>query len=101
MAAAKTKTVNAKGKAKPTSRLAEHLILAGYMHGLFGKKSFDEMQALLNGVQEGYDEEGKSFLFHALISWSGLDPRVRVNLETYDARIRGYVERINGTGILP
>ena len=59
MAAAKTKTVNAKGKAKPSSRLAEHLILAGYMHGLFNKKSFDEMQALLNGVQEGYDEEGK------------------------------------------
>lgn len=95
MAAAKIKTVNAKGKAKPTSRLAEHLILAGYMHGLFNKKSFDEMQVLLNSVQEGYDEEGKSYLFHALISWKELDPQVRVNLETYDARIRGYVERIN------
>jgi len=95
MAAAKTKTVNAKGRAKPSTRLADHLILAGYMHGLFGKKSFDEMQVLLKGVQEGYDEEGKSYLFHALISWNGLDPRVRTNLETYDSRIRGYVERIN------
>ena len=37
----------------------------------------------------------KSYLFHALISWNGLDPRVRANLETYDTRIRGYVERIN------
>jgi hypothetical protein len=95
MAAAKTKTVNAKGRAKPSSRLADHLILAGFMHGLFGKKNFDEMQALLKGVQEGYDEEGKSYLFHALISWNELDPRVRTNLETYDSRIRGYVERIN------
>ena len=95
MAAAKTKTVNAKGRAKPSTRLADHLILAGYMHGLFGKKSFDEMQVLLRDVQDGYDEEGKSYLFHALISWNGLDPRVRTNLETYDTRIRGYVERIN------
>lgn len=95
MAPVKTRTVNAKGKAKPSSRLADHLILAGYMHGLFNKKSFDEMQALLKDVQEGYDEEGKSYLFHALISWKDLDPLVRVNLETYDARIRGYVERIN------
>jgi hypothetical protein len=95
MAAAKTKIVNAKGRAKPSTRLADHLILAGYMHGLFGKKSFDEMQALLRDVQDGYDEEGKSYLFHALISWNGLDPRVRTNLETYDTRVRGYVERIN------
>jgi hypothetical protein len=95
MAVVKTKTVNIKGRAKPSTRLADHLILAAYMHGLFGKKSFDEMQALLRDVQEGYDEEGKSYFFHALISWSGLDPRIRTNLETYDSRIRGHVDRIN------
>jgi hypothetical protein len=92
---AKKKTTIAKGKPKPSGRLADHLVLTGYMHSLFGKNSFDEMQALLCEVQEGYDEERKSFLFHALISWNRLDPRVRTNLETYDARIQGYVERIN------
>jgi len=100
MAATKKKT-NTKGRAKPSTRLTEHLILADFMHGLFGKKSFDEMQTLLRDVQEGYDEEGKSYLFHALISWNGLDPRIRVNLETYDSRIRGYVDRINRHRDLP
>lgn len=94
MAPAK-KIVNKKGKAKPSTRLADHLILAKYLHGLLGKNSFDEIQVLLHDIQEGYDEEGKSYLFHALISWNGLDPRVRSNLETYDTRIRGYVERMN------
>jgi len=89
------KTTSAKSRGKPPVRLTEHLILAGYMHSLFGKTSFDEMQSLLHEVQEGYDEEGRSYLFHALFSWNGLDPRVRENLETYDTRIRGYLERIN------
>ena len=100
MAAAKKKT-NTKVKPKPSTRLTEHLILADFMHGLFGKKSFDEIQMLLRDVQEGYDEEGKSYLFHALISWNGLDPRVRANLETYDSRIRSYVDRINRHRDLP
>lgn len=94
MAAAK-KMVGAKSTSKPSTRLADNLILTNYLHGLFGKKSFDEMQMVLKGVGEGYDEEGKSYLFHALISWTGLDPRVRSNLETYDTRIRGYLERMN------
>lgn len=93
--AAEKKTVGAKSTSKPSTRLADHLILANYLHGLFGKTSFDEMQTILKGVGEGYDEEGKSYLFHALISWSGLDSRVRSNLETYDTRIRGYLERLN------
>jgi len=100
MAAAR-KTVSAKGKAKPSTRLTEHLILADFMHGLFGKKSFDEIQTLLRDVQEGYDEEGKSYLFHAIISWKNLDPRLRANLETYDSRVRGYVDRINRHRDLP
>jgi hypothetical protein len=93
--ARRTKTKNAKGKGKPPIRLNEHLILAGYLHSLFGKTIFEEMQTRLHEVQEGYDEEGRSYLFHALFSWDGLDPRVQVNLETYDTRIRGYLERIN------
>ena len=98
--AARKKTVNAKAMAKSSPRLTDHLILADFMHDLFmhdllGKKRFDEIQKLLRNVQEGYDEEGRSYIFHALISWSGLDHRVRANLETYDSRIRGYVERVN------
>jgi len=94
MAPAK-KIVNKKGKAKPSTRLADNLILTEYLHSLLGKERFDDIQMLLHDIQEGFDEEGKSYLFHALISWNGLDPRVRSNLETYDLRIRGYVERMN------
>lgn len=94
MAPAK-KIVTKKGKAKPSTRLADHLILAEYLHGLLGKKSSDEIQTLLHDIQEGYDEEGKSYLFHAIISWNGLDRWIRSNLETYDTQIRGYIERMN------
>ena len=65
------------------------------MHGLFGKKSFDEMQALLKDVQKGYDEEGKRLSLPCPDLVERARPRVRANLETYDTRIRGYVERIN------
>jgi hypothetical protein len=53
------------------------------------------MLEFLRPVRDGYDEEGRSYLFHAFISREDLDADVREHLEEYDQNIRKHVESIN------
>lgn len=82
--------------AKKTSRhLSESLVLSGVIWKALGFSSNDEMLKALRSVEDGFDEEGRSFLFHALISRAGMDADIRSHLEEYDENIRIHLVRIN------
>jgi len=74
--------------------LSDHLVLNGYLIHLFGKSSFKEFQPLLGGVKEGFDEEGHSHVFYALISQKDLKIPIG-KLEKYDSNLKSYVDHIN------
>lgn len=81
---------------KKTSRhLSESLVLAGVIWKALGFSSNDEMLRTFRTVQDGYDEEGRSYLFHALISRTGIDEDIRAHLEEYDENIREHLKRVN------
>jgi len=79
------------------ARLGERLVLNTSMNRLFGMKTFEEFQDLLKekDVDEGFDEEGRSFVFSALCSQNDIDPRVKSKLEEYDYNIKSYVDHIS------
>ncbi len=88
-----------KAKAKARALLSKHLVLNSFMCDLFGMKSFKDFKELLNprnmqGVPEGFDEEGRSFIFYALKAHSQSIKISIDKLEEYDANIRGYVKHI-------
>lgn len=87
MAAAKS---NSKGV-----RLDDHLVLNAYMNKLFGMKDFTEFQDLLKKVEEGFDDNGRSYVFYTLSSQKGIDPQLKTKLEEYDSNIKIYVDHIN------
>jgi hypothetical protein len=75
-------------------RLEKHLVLNSFICNLFGKKSFEELRDILKDVDEGFDEEGRSYVFHVLLAQEGIKiPMDR--LEEYDSNIKGYVDHIN------
>ena len=81
---------------KKTSRhLSESLVLAGVICRALGFSSNDEMLRTLRTVEDGYDEEGRSYLFHALISRAGIDEDIRAHLEEYDENIREHLQQVN------
>jgi len=87
-------------KAKARALLSKHLILNSYMNSLFGVKSFEEHKELIhphNGpsVPDGFDAEGRSYIFYYLKSRSSSIKIPLDKLETYDSNIRGYVQRLN------
>ena len=65
------------------------------MNKLFGMKSFDDFQNLLKNVEDGFDEDGRSFVFNTLHSQKGIDPQLKTKLEEYDFNIKGYVDHIS------
>nr|QNT35656.1 hypothetical protein GNCGGNMO_00018 [uncultured Methanosarcinales archaeon] len=79
------------------ARLDERLVLNTSMNRLFGMKNFKGFQDLLKekDVDEGFDEEGRSFVFNALCSQTDIDPRVKSKLEEYDSNIKSYVDHIS------
>jgi hypothetical protein len=81
---------------KTVARLDERLVLNTSMNRLFGMKNFKGFQDLLKekDVDEGFDEEGRSFVFNALCSQNGIDPQVKSKLEEYDSNIKSYVDHI-------
>ena len=84
--------------------LGDFLVLTTFMHKLLGKNayhtksqrySFRAIQEKLNTARDGFDEEGHSYVSRIISSWDDVDPWLLTKLDDYDARIRGYIERIN------
>ncbi|AGB05078.1 DNA/RNA helicase, superfamily II [Aciduliprofundum sp. MAR08-339] len=86
-----------RGKNKTTNskRLDDYLVLNHYMCSLFGYDSFKELKKQFEDVEDGYDEEGHSYMYHRILSLKNLDPRIRDKMDDYDANIYGYLKHIN------
>jgi len=80
---------------KKTDRLDEYLVLNTFFNKLFGMEGFDNFQNLLKNVEDGFDDEGRSYVFNTLHSQTGIDPQLKSKLEEYDSNIKGYMDRIN------
>ena len=65
------------------------------MCSLFGFSSFKEMKKVFEDVPDGYDENGRSYMYYRLKSLEGLDERIRDKLEDYDDNIKSYLNHIN------
>lgn len=80
---------------KKAVRLDDFLVLNSSMNKLFGMKDFDAFQDLLKNVQDGFDEDGRSYVFNTLRSQKDIDPQLKGKLEEYDSNIKGYVDHIS------
>jgi hypothetical protein len=80
---------------KKIDRLDDYLVLNSFMNKLFGMDSFDDFQKLLKNVEDGFDDEGRSYVFLTLYSQAGIDPQLKSKLEEYDSNIKGYVDHIS------
>ena len=76
------------------SKLDKYLILHAYINKLFGKKNFEEIRELLKNTQEGFDEEGHSYIFKVLSGQQNIQIPID-KLEQYDNNIKQYLETIN------
>ncbi|OQX56574.1 MAG: helicase SNF2 [Candidatus Cloacimonas sp. 4484_209] len=65
------------------------------MCSLFGFSNFAEFKKVFEDVKEGYDEDGRSYMYHRLISLENLDQGMRNKLADYDDNIRNYLQHIN------
>ncbi|WP_292462339.1 DEAD/DEAH box helicase family protein [Methanolobus sp.] len=84
-----------KSNNKKHERLEKYLMLNRYINSLFGMEDFDKFKDKLSDVDEGYDEEGRSWMFHTLISLSAINPILKSKMEIYDSNIKSYVNHIN------
>lgn len=80
---------------KKTDRLDDYLVLNSFMNKLFGMDSFDDFQKLLKNVEDGFDDEGRSYVFLTLYSQAGIDAQLKSKLEVYDTNIKRYVDHIS------
>ncbi|MCK4500224.1 hypothetical protein KAU11_06990, partial [Candidatus Babeliales bacterium] len=80
---------------KKTDRLDDYLVLNSFMNKLFGMDSFDDFQKLLKNVEDGFDDEGRSYVFNTLHSQKSIDLQLKSKLEEYDSNIKSYVDRIS------
>ena len=80
---------------KKTDRLDDYLVLTSFINKLFGMKSFDDFQNLLKNVEDGFNDEGRSYVFNTLHSQKSIDLQLKSKLEEYDSNIKGYVDRIS------
>lgn len=81
--------------------LDECLVLNSYMLNLLGMKKFDELKEILKQTEEGFDEDGRSYMFHALYSLKRLESGLKSKLEDYDSNIKEYMEHINHSREVP
>ena len=103
------------GKMNQT-KLDDNLILAAYFHSLLGTISHGEggempsfaaiQRHITNDADptartEGFDDDGRSFMSRAIFNWEGVDQKILIKLDEYDARIRTYVERVNSHREIP
>lgn len=80
---------------KKTDRLDDYLVLNSFINKLFGMESFDDFQNLLKNVEDGFDDEGRSYVFNTLHSQKSIDLQLKSKLEEYDSNIKGYVDHIS------
>lgn len=79
---------------KKQTQLQKHLVLNSYICSLFGRKDFKEFQSILEGAEDGFDEEGRSYVLQILLALKDVNiPKDK--LEEYDANIKGYLDHIN------
>lgn len=79
---------------KTLPKLQHRLMLNRFFCRLLGAESVKELRQALRTVRTGYDDDGLSYFCHILKRQQGLKLKER-ELEAYDRRIRGYVERMN------
>lgn len=87
-----------KKASRKSEPLDDFLVLNNFMNKLFGMDSFDDFQNLLKEVNEGFDDEGRSYVFNTMRShkiWEEIDPEPKSKLEYYDSNIKSYVDHIN------
>jgi len=88
-------------ESRGASLLSKRLVLNSYICGLLGVRNFRELRSLLHDVDEGFDNEGRSYIFHALLS-RARNLKIPINkLEEYDSNIRNYVDYINKRREMP
>ena len=77
------------------SRLEDHLVLARFIASKLGINKLSEIRDF-SDVQEGFDSEGRSYMFHAILTRLGntiLDNTIPENkLKEYDDNIRRHFE---------
>lgn len=72
-------------------KLEKQLVLNKYFLNLFGFKDFTDLSDNLKDIEQGYDNQGRSYFVSVLI---GLNPKLEQPLLRYDESIRNYVERL-------
>ncbi len=75
--------------------LEGRLVLHAWANGLLGYADTREMLSDLGRSDEGFDGEGKSGVFHRLLSQSDKLELPLADLERYDENVRRHLERIN------
>jgi len=74
--------------------LLSWLVRANHMYQLLGFSDFKSIRAVLSEQKEGYDEDGRSYMFNALRGHKGLKIS-EDKLRLYDENIRSHLSHIN------
>jgi hypothetical protein len=77
----------------PYTRLEHRLVLLAWLHRQFGFQDSAELVGALSDTKEGFDAEGQSFLYHALIGRGC--PVGEAALARYDENIRAHLAAMN------
>lgn len=80
---------------QPYTQLEHRLVLLAWLNSLLGYESNKDMLADTQKAAEGYDANGRSFLYHHLRGRGGQVALSDEDLERYDANIRSHLARIN------
>jgi len=74
-------------------RLGDHLLLARFIASKLGMKETSDIKEF-NDVPEGFDSDGRSYMYHMLIACQG-NTIPEAKLRQYDDNIRTYSEKLN------
>lgn len=85
----------ASAAAKGTDRLEPRLVLHNWVNGLFGYDSTAQMLDDVRPAAEGFDGEGRSYVYHRLKSQGNNLKLPLADLERYDNNVRHHLRRIN------
>lgn len=89
-----------KGPTKARFHLSDHLILAPYVARELGFEKWSNLLRDFKDVPEGFDADGRSWMYHRLLACPGRKVAEK-KLHEYDYNIRAHVEFINRKRIEP